>query len=62
MSQKRYQVDQMLVMLRRADVELDKGSKVPKVCQTRGNARQTYCLWRQTCDGLTTSSVDLTVR
>ena len=42
MSQKRYQVDQIIPMLRRADVELGKGKKVPEVCKMLGIAQQTY--------------------
>ena len=30
MPQKRYQVDQIILMLRRADVEIGKGKKVPR--------------------------------
>lgn len=42
MSQKRYQVDQIIPMLRRADVELGKGKKVSEVCKMLGIAQQTY--------------------
>ena len=36
MAQKRHGVDQIIPMLRRADVELCKGKKVPEVCKRLG--------------------------
>jgi hypothetical protein len=36
MSQKRYGIDQIIPMLRRADVELGKGRKVPEICKLLG--------------------------
>jgi len=47
MSQKRHSVDQIISKLRRADVELGKGKKVPEVCKLMGIAEQTYYRWRQ---------------
>ena len=47
MSQKRHSVDQILSKLRRADVELGKGKKVPEVCKLLRVAEQTYYRWRQ---------------
>ena len=41
MFQKRYGVDQIIPMLRRADVELGKGKKVPEDCKLLGIAGQT---------------------
>ena len=38
MSQKRHSVDQIISKLRRADVELGKGRKVPEVCKLMGIA------------------------
>jgi putative transposase len=52
MPQKRYQVDQIIPMLRRADVELGKGKKVPEVCRVLGIAQQTYFRWRQKYGGM----------
>ena len=52
MSQKRYGVDQIIPMLRRADVELGKGKKVPEVCKLLGIAGQTYYRWRQKYGGM----------
>ena len=42
MAQKRHGVDQIIPMLRRADVELGKGKKVPEVCKRLGITQQTY--------------------
>ena len=52
MPQKRYQVDQIIPMLRRADVELGNGKKVPEVCKVLGIAQQTYFRWRQKYGGM----------
>ena len=52
MSQKRYGIDQIIPMLRRADVELVKGKKVPEVCKLLGIAEQTYYRWRQKYGGM----------
>jgi putative transposase len=52
MPQKRYGVDQIVPMLRRADVELGKGKKVPEVCKLLGIAGQTYYRWRQKYGGM----------
>ena len=38
--------------LRRADVELGKGKKVPEVCKLIGIAEQTYYRWRQKVGGM----------
>ena len=47
MAKKRYQEEQIIPMLRRADVELGKGKKVPDVCKLLGITQQTYYRWRQ---------------
>ena len=52
MSQKRHSVDQIISKLRRADVELGKGKKVPEVCKLMGIAEQTYYRWRQKYGGM----------
>ena len=52
MSQKRYGVDQIIPMLRRADVEVGKGKKVPESCKLLGIAGQTYYRWRQKYGGM----------
>lgn len=47
MPRKRYSADQIIPMLRRADVELGQGKKVPEVCKLLGITQQTYYRWRQ---------------
>ena len=47
MAKKRYREEQIIPMLRRADVELGKGKKVPEVCKLLGLTQQTYSRWRQ---------------
>ncbi len=47
MSQKRHSVDQIISKLRKADVELGKGKKVPEVCKLISITEQTYYRWRQ---------------
>jgi putative transposase len=45
-------VDQVIAKLRRADVELGKGQKVPEVCKLLGITEQTYYRWRQKYGGM----------
>ena len=52
MSQKRHNVDRIISKLRRADVELGKGKKVPEVCKIIGITEQTYYRWRQKYGGM----------
>ena len=52
MPQKRYTEDQIIPMLRRADVELGKGMKVPEICKLLGISTQTYYRWRQKYGGM----------
>ncbi len=52
MKQNRHSVDQIITKLRRADVELGKGKKVPEVCKTLGITGQTYYRWRQKYGGM----------
>ena len=59
MAQKRHGVDQIIPMLRLADVEmgkgkveLGKGKKVPEVCKRLGITQQTYYRWRQKYGGM----------
>ncbi|MEE3371250.1 MAG: helix-turn-helix domain-containing protein [Planctomycetota bacterium] len=47
MSQKRHAVDQIITKLRRADVLLGKGMKVPEVGKQLEMSEQTYYRWRQ---------------
>ena len=52
MSQKRHSVDQIIAKLRRADIELGKGKKVPEVCRLLEVTEQTYYRWRQKYGGM----------
>ena len=52
MAQKRHRVDQIISKLRRADVELGKGKKVPEVCKLIGISEQTYYRWRHKYGGM----------
>ena len=52
MSQKRHTVDQIVAKLRKADVELGKGKKVPEVCKLLEITEQTYYRWRQKYGGM----------
>jgi len=52
MSQNRHSVEQIIPKLRRADVELGKGKKVPEVCKLLGITEQTYYRWRQKYGGM----------
>ena len=52
MPQKRHSVDQIVSKLRRADVELGKGKKVPEVCKLLEITEQTYYRWRQQYGGM----------
>ncbi len=52
MSQKRHSVDQIVTKLRKADVELGKGKKVPEVCKLISITEQTYYRWRQKYGGM----------
>ena len=52
MKQKRHSVDQIVSQLRKADVELGKGKKVPEVCKELEVIEQTYYRWRQKYGGM----------
>ena len=52
MPQKRHTVDQIVAKLRKADVELGKGKKVPEVCKLLEVTEQTYYRWRQKYGGM----------
>ena len=52
MKQKCHSVDQIVSKLRKADVELGKGKKVPEVCKELEVTEQTYYRWRQKYGGM----------
>ena len=49
---KRHSAEQIVAMLRQADVDLGKGLKVPEVCKQLGISEQTYYRWRQQYGGM----------
>jgi transposase-like protein len=49
---KRHSSEQIVAMLRQADVELGKGRRVPEVCKQLGISDQTYYRWRQKYGGM----------
>ena len=51
---KRHGAEQIVAMLRQADVALGKGEKVPEVCKQLGISEQTYYRWRKEYGGLRT--------
>ena len=52
MKSKRHTTEQIIAKLRRADVELGKGQKVPDVCKLLSITEQTYYCWRQKYGGM----------
>lgn len=52
MPRKRHTVDQIVAKLRKADVELGKGKKVPEICKFLEVNEQTYYRWRQKYGGM----------
>ena len=52
MKQQRHTVDQIIPKLRRADVLLGQGKKVPEICKQLDIAEQTYYRWRQKYGGM----------
>ena len=49
---KRHSAEQIVGKLRRADIELGKGQKVPEVCRQLGISEQTYYRWRTKYGGM----------
>ena len=54
MSRKYFSAEQIIPMLREAEVLMAKGSKVPAVCKKLGIVEQTYYRWRKRYGGLRT--------
>jgi putative transposase len=52
MARKKYGPEQIIRMLREAEVELAKDSKVPAVCKKLGITPNTYYRWRKEYGGL----------
>ena len=49
---KRRSAEQIVGLLRQADVDLGKGANVPDVCRRLGISQQTYYRWRKEYGGL----------
>jgi len=49
---KRHSGEQIVAMLRQADIELGKGLKTPEVAKQLGISEQTYYRWRQKYGGM----------
>ena len=52
MPRKRYTAEQIIGLLRQAEVELAKGRTVGEVCRTIGVSEQSYYRWRNEYGGL----------
>ncbi len=52
MARKRYRTEQIISMLREAEVELSNGMTTPEVCKKLGIAENTYYRWRRAYGGL----------
>lgn len=52
MSRKRYTPEQILIMLREAEVALSQGLTVGQVCRVLGVSKQSYYRWRREYGGL----------
>ena len=57
MRRKRYTPEQIIGMLRAAEVELSRGEKVKQVCRNLGVSEQTYYRWRKEYGGMKVSQV-----
>ena len=49
---KRRSAEQIVSLLRQADVDLGKGTNVPDVCRRLGISQQTYYRWRTKFGGM----------
>jgi len=52
MKQKRFKAEQIVIMLREAEIQLAKGLDIAEVCRTLGVSEQTYYRWRKEYGGL----------
>lgn len=52
MKQKRFKAEQIVIMLREAEIHLAKGLDITEVCRTLGISEQTYYRWRKEYGGL----------
>jgi len=54
MSRKRYTAEQIIGMLREAEVALSQGQSVGQICRSLGISEQSYYRWRKEYGGLRT--------
>jgi transposase-like protein len=52
MKQKRFKAEQIVVMLREAEIQLAKGLDIAEICRALGISEQTYYRWRKEYGGL----------
>lgn len=52
MAKKRFSAEQIIGLLRQAEVELAQGHKAGEICRKLGITEQTYCRWRKQYGGL----------
>jgi len=55
MSRKRFTPEQIIGMLREAEVRLSKGEKIKSICRSLGITEQTYYRWRKDYGGMKVS-------
>ena len=55
MARKRFKPEQIIHMLREAEVKLAAGSTTPEVCRALGISEQTYYRWRKEYGGMQVS-------
>jgi putative transposase len=55
MAQKRFSPEQIIGMLREAEVRLSKGEKIKSICRSLGITEQTYYRWRKDYGGMKVS-------
>ena len=52
MGSKKYKPEQIVIMLREAEVGFSKGLKTPQVCRNLGISQHTYYRWRKEYGGM----------
>jgi transposase-like protein len=57
MSRKRYTAEQIIGLLREADVKISQGRSIGQICREMGISEQTYYRWRQEYGGMKTAQV-----
>ncbi len=57
MSRKRYKPEQIINMLREAEVSLSRGQKLGEVCRALGISEQSYYRWRSEYGGMKLAQV-----